>query len=378
MNWEVPYCNRAETGMDLSTLQATHDREKQVEKPQQLDEDFYEQVGVYLAQLRADRDRAAEQVNNPYSDPKVQHLNDELQTAKQTVEVLYQKRMGKIMKAASFVAADLPAETGGLTAEEQQLLESVVANIRENRQRVFEHFENPVSDMRSTGESEATEEGTTLTPPSSTSHSGADERDTQPRESDIEAEGPAMEANSQTSETPSPKPESEEPNTGSAEAEPNSDSNPPEDGQSAEEVRTQSEGGNDKERDVESEAQAIAGKPPREGSSGTTSTPQTDDSGSDGPVDLTDWMDSEPSEGEPDRIVEPAEDIAVDEWTTVQVEEDVPPFLGIDEQEYNLQPGETVRLPEPNARVLTENGVAVEDKQPDTDSETKQSAAEMM
>jgi len=124
--------------MDLDQLQSVRDRERQTDKLQQLRESFYADAAELVADLREERDRAAEEAEDPFDDPRVGRLTDQINTAEQTVEAIYEKRVGKLVKAASFAAADLPAETEGMTAEERDLFDSLVEDIRTNRQRVLD------------------------------------------------------------------------------------------------------------------------------------------------------------------------------------------------------------------------------------------------
>ena len=131
--------------MNLDELQSVRDRERQTDKLQQLRETFYEDAGELIQQLRDQRERAAERADDPFDAPEVSRLSDEIDTAEQTVEAIYEKRVGKIVKAASFAAADLPAESDGMTAEEQDLFETLVENIKANRQHVMDVLEGKAS-----------------------------------------------------------------------------------------------------------------------------------------------------------------------------------------------------------------------------------------
>lgn len=123
--------------MDLNELQSVRDRERQTDKLQQLRESFYGDVGGFIEQLRAERDRAVERADNPFDSSEVRQLSDEINTAEQTVKAIYEKRVGKIVKAASFAAADMPAEVDGMTAEEQDLFDQLVGDIKQNRSGVM-------------------------------------------------------------------------------------------------------------------------------------------------------------------------------------------------------------------------------------------------
>lgn len=123
--------------MDIEELGRIRDREREKDSLQHLPDDFYSAVGTYLEDLRAERDAAAADATDPFRDPEVRRLTDELQTAERIVEAVYERRVGKLVKLASFEAADMSAEREGLTTEEQALCDAIVERIRDNRDRVL-------------------------------------------------------------------------------------------------------------------------------------------------------------------------------------------------------------------------------------------------
>jgi len=122
--------------MDLDELQSVQSRERQKDSLQQLRESFYREAGEFIAQLRRERERAADQADDPWNAPPVNRLSDDIDTAENTVEAIYERRVGKIVKMASLAAADMPTEDEGLTAEERDLFETLVGSIERNRDRV--------------------------------------------------------------------------------------------------------------------------------------------------------------------------------------------------------------------------------------------------
>jgi DNA replication factor GINS len=126
--------------MDLDQLQSVRDRERGADDLQELRESFYADAIEFVNDLRAERKRAAGEAAEPFDSPRVNRLTDRIQTAEQTLEAIYEKRVGKVVKAATFAAADLPAEAEGMTAEEAELFETLVAAIRENREQVLGQF----------------------------------------------------------------------------------------------------------------------------------------------------------------------------------------------------------------------------------------------
>ncbi len=123
--------------MNLDELQSARDRERQTDKPQQLRESFYADVGEFVEQLRAERDRVAERNDDPYA-PEAMRLKDELDAARQLVEDIHERRIGKVVKAASLEAADLSTEVKGLTTEERELFAALVGDIERHREHVLE------------------------------------------------------------------------------------------------------------------------------------------------------------------------------------------------------------------------------------------------
>ncbi len=125
--------------MDLEQLQSVRDRERQSDTLQELRESFYVEASELIADLRAERDRRAAGVDDPFSDPTVRRLSNDIETAEHTLEAIYDRRVGKLVKAATFAAAGQSApETSGMTAEETDLFESILDEIETNRERVLE------------------------------------------------------------------------------------------------------------------------------------------------------------------------------------------------------------------------------------------------
>jgi DNA replication factor GINS len=122
--------------MDLDELRSVQSRERQTDSLQQLRESFYQDAGEFIQQLHRERERAAEEADDPWDAPEVSRISDDIDTAEGTVEAIYERRVGKIVKMASLAAADMPTEDEGLTAEERTLFETLVEAIEENRARV--------------------------------------------------------------------------------------------------------------------------------------------------------------------------------------------------------------------------------------------------
>jgi DNA replication factor GINS len=326
--------------MNLEELQTARDRERQTDKLQQLRESFYSDAGEFIQQLRAERDRAADRADDPFDAPEVNRLSDEINTAEQTVEAIYEKRVGKIVKAASFAAADLPAEADGMTAEEQELFDTLVGNIKENREQVM-----------------ATLAGEETTQPDPVEQPG-ELADTDVSAADLMGTG------DETAEDPAPPPE---PSQAPPEPPAGSDGTPPIE-ESASDTEAEPQAPMEREPAADHEAPESRGDAPEQSGGQTTTGRQQADSG-----DAT----STPSGGDsqetgrenPPKATahqggavrndggQPPEQPAV-ERRTVRVTDDIETFVGSDDRDYDLKQEDIVRLPEPNATLLIERDAA--------------------
>ena len=170
--------------MDLNELQSVQSRERQTDSLQQLRATFYQDAADFIQSLEAERDAAAERADDPWNAPEVGRLNDDIDTAEGTVEAIYERRVGKIVKMASLAAADMPTDDEGLTEEEQALFDQLVAAIEQNREGVFAILDGeepaidptdagvPTASVPGTSNSDAAEsppaEADSATPPSDT------------------------------------------------------------------------------------------------------------------------------------------------------------------------------------------------------------------
>lgn len=195
--------------MDLDELQRVRDAERSKDSLQELRDSFYADVADHLAELKDQRDRAAERSENPFGDPEIQQLTSEIDATEQVVESIYERRVGKLVKLASFAAADMPADENGLTREERKLFTDLVSRIKENRAHVLdvlagEHVPEPTdpTDVESTStgaEPESTDEPTEPADPSTPASVGSKANDgsettvDEPRVSaaDLMGEGPS-------------------------------------------------------------------------------------------------------------------------------------------------------------------------------------------
>ena len=300
-----------ETNMDLDELQSVRDRERQQDKPQQLRDSFYEDAAEFVDQLRRERDRVASEAEDPYA-PEARRLHDEIETAEQFVEDIYERRIGKTVKAASLDAAALPAEVDGLTREERELFEQLVERIRHNRDRVLSALDPDEPTSR--------EEPADTSRAASADTSRAASADTSRDEpADIGAE---------------PVRESTRSSTSSGDRVP--DTSPPS-------TSTVDPGAESTARD----------HPDPPADTGPDDQPEPDDDRpvrNDGgrgeaPAGASETAEQRSADGESDR-------------TRVLVTEDVDTFMGVDTRDYDLSADDVVVLPAANAETLLDRGAA--------------------
>ncbi|WP_114575637.1 hypothetical protein [Saliphagus sp. LR7] len=329
--------------MNLDELRSVQSKERQKDSLQNLRPSFYREVGEYISELKAERERAAEAASDPFSSPEVGRLTDEIETAKDVVEAIYERRMGKLVKQASLAAAGMPADDEGLTEEEAELFSDLIDRIRANKGRVLDVLEWSEEAADGTDVEGESREPTPDDP-------GADAAGAEPAEpsdsegvsvadamgGDLEERSPASDAGGDD-----PTPELE---TGSASG---------------------AEGGLDPDEIIdEFDAEPGSGRdsPPAEAGTDSSHGPgsATPDSGGAEP-------DDEPDTGRPeggrDRSTDgggtaPASGSEDVDRVTVRITRDVGSILGVDDREYSLADDDVVTLPERNATPLLERDAA--------------------
>jgi DNA replication factor GINS len=319
--------------MDLDELQSAQSRERQTDSLQQLRPSFYEDAGEFIQSLRERRERAAEQADDPFDAPEVNRLTDDINTAEDTVEAIYERRVGKIVKMASLAAADMPTGDDGLTAEEQDLFETLVGAIENNREHVLDVLAgetSPTDDADSEATAAETTGSASPTRPDHAPESHETDRVDPPTPSteDAGAETPAVDA-------------------------------------------ADLMGGADDEAPAES-GRAVDDPPvpPSESDrseDGTDSSRPSDDRRSaddSSPIEATDGGDRRGASGDSGRP-EPSgqatrsdDGAAAIERTTVRITDDVGAIYGVDQREYDLSTDDVVCLPAANAEPLVDSDVA--------------------
>jgi DNA replication factor GINS len=326
--------------MNLDELRSVQSKERQKDSLQNLRPSFYQEVGEYIAELEDERERVAEQADDPFSSPEVGRLTDEIETAKDVVEAVYERRMGKLVKQASLAAAGMAADDEGLTAEEADLFEDLVDRIRSNKTRVLDVLEG-VEPESGAGATEAADSSATV-------ESGApagsqpepdppdDAPPTPPMEPDLAAGG------GEPDPTDFDPAEATEPATVDLEGEESTTDES--DGVTAADVMggsgpTVNDGG-----DVEGPSPAAEEPSPE------VEDPELD---SQSTPSREDGTDEEPT-------VSDASDTADDpvDRITVRMTRDVGSILGVDDREYTLSSDDVVTLPEQNASPLLERDAA--------------------
>jgi DNA replication factor GINS len=283
--------------MDIDELQTVQSRERQTDSLQQLRDSFYSEASEFIQQLRDARDDAAQRADDPWDNPEVNRLSDEIKTAEQTVEAIYDRRVGKIVKKASLAAAEMPTDEEGLTSEERALFEGLVESIQSNRDHVLDMVAGDVEPDTS---------------PVSDSAPAGEETTTAPVTTEPEAETPP-ESEGQYGEPPTPT---------------DSSPTPTDDGESVSAADVMDQG---------ETKQADGGSPPT-----SSDSPPSE------PTSPPPEADSEPSTGRTEGV----------DRRTVKITEDVGAILGVDEREYDLSADDVVTLPADNADPLVQRDAA--------------------
>ncbi|ESS06095.1 MAG: uncharacterized protein conserved in archaea [uncultured archaeon A07HB70] len=288
--------------MNLEDLRERRRHERERDSLGQLPESFYRDAADYISGLKTARERAANEADDPYGDPEVRRLTDELQSATEVVESLYERRVGKVVKHASFAAADMPHDSEGLTDEERALFDDLVERIRDSRSQVLGALEE-------SGSGEATDRSAAPDAPT---------------------------------EAPEPAPERREPTDGSGDPLPASDDPA---GMLAEAMG----GGQDDDPRVDGGET----EPPAPGGE---HDPVTSDERAAGNGRGPGVPDDETAE-RPDAGARPDDDPAA-ERTTVRITADVGEIYGVDDRSYRLEAEDVVSLPADNAAPLVEKDAA--------------------
>ncbi|THE64210.1 hypothetical protein D8Y22_14195 [Salinadaptatus halalkaliphilus] len=315
--------------MNLDELRSVQSKERKKDSLQNLRPSFYQEVGDYIADLEDERDRVAEQVDDPFSSPEVSQLTDEIETAKDVVEAVYERRMGKLVKQASLAAAGMAANDEGLTAEEQDLFADLVDRIGSNKSRVLDVLEGNAVEAAADGQ----------------------------RISDGNATDPTADQSLASDPEPAPTPPEPEPEPTAAPPEPDhapADSDPPTaDGSSGLSPAAAMGSGADDSPPAES-GEDRPHEPSDRNSSQREPTDQRSASDEALGGDPSTGADST-ADGEPAGTDATTADV---DRVTVKITQDLGSILGVDAREYSLATDDVVTLPEENATPLLEREAA--------------------
>ncbi|WP_416840986.1 DNA replication protein [Haloferax sp. DFSO52] len=322
--------------MNVDELRSVLRTERQKDSLQQLRESFYEDVAEFIAQQKAIRNQKAEELGTHYS-PEIRRLTDEIETAEEVVISIYERRVGKVVKAASFAAAGMSSSTEGLTHEEKRLFEDLVTRIEENRATVLSTLEDVAADENVNpdvrGDSVTTDEPTTL-------------ESSSPYQSESE-----MATSSSSSTEPAIPPD--EPDPGQTQTDASTSPSPTD---AAGDVLADAMGGG---ADTASDSTDATDGRDDESSPTDRSTDEArtvigdDVTDSPSPTSSADGAGSNPESDEED----PLSGLA-DDRQTVRITADVGTIFGVDEREYELAREDVVTLPSANADPLVERGAA--------------------
>ncbi|NHN41038.1 hypothetical protein G9C85_05225 [Halorubellus sp. JP-L1] len=341
--------------MNIDELRSAQSKERQKSDLQQLRESFYGDVAEYVEELEAERERAADAAEDPFGSPEVQQLTNDIETAKDTAEAIYERRLGKIVKKASLVSAEManPNDVNGLTAEEQALFSDLVARIEENKAHMLDVI---AGDATPGAPADAGDVGA----PDATSAAASADADLHP-EAGLDAD-PAADASSDAGAD-------EDPNAGESatdddlrrseaaavagvddpDEDTTEDTTEGADESATDGVSAADLMGGDTDADA---ADTATGREGDDAATDATSEGAVDDDAGDAAADAAGEAGASTSAGDA------ADASDAGERATLRVTEDVGEIFGVDEREYRLSAEDVVTLPEENADVLVAQDAA--------------------
>ena len=337
--------------MDLDELRSVRRTERQKDSLQHLRDSFYSDVATYIQTRKAERRRAADAADDPFGDPEVGRLTDEIGTAEDVVEAVYERRVGKVVKLASFAAADMNADTSGLTVEEHALFDDLVERIKRNRQSILDTLAGEG------GDSDADIDIDTEAP--SPVDSGANPpTDESPGAAGVDATDADVEA------AADPAPSAPDGSAGAGDDQPTPDVDPADDPPAPDDVLAAAmggggastsgpEAGSESGLDAGQESGLDAGQEPGPDAGQESIPPEAvDDPGQEVPV-----VDGAETDGG-SAAVTAGDATPEGDRVTLRITADVGRIYGVDEREYDLESEDVVRLPATNAGPLVERDAA--------------------
>ena len=337
--------------MDLDELRSVRRTERQKDSLQHLRDSFYSDVATYIQTRKAERRRAADAADDPFGDPEVGRLTDEIGTAEDVVEAVYERRVGKVVKLASFAAADMNADTSGLTVEEHALFDDLVERIKRNRQSILDTLAGEG------GDSDADIDIDTEAP--SPVDSGANPpTDESPGAAGVDATDADADA------AADPAPSAPDGSAGAGDDQPTPDVDPADDPPAPDDVLAAAmggggastsgpEAGSESGPDSGQESGLDAGQEPGPDAGQESIPPEAvDDPGQEVPV-----VDGAETDGG-SAAVTAGDATPEGDRVTLRITADVGRIYGVDEREYDLESEDVVRLPATNAGPLVERDAA--------------------
>ena len=361
--------------MNLDELRSAQAKERRKDSLQHLRDAFYDDVAAYVADLRAARDQRAEQVENPFADDDVRRLSDELETTEEVAEALYERRVGKVVKLASFAAADMSVDTDGMTTEERALFDDLVSRIRSNKSTVLATLAGDAppgtadeSDTGGTDTAEVPDATAPTHPPEPTTGQTDEPADTtELSRSDTPASDDATATPPDHNTVSSPTADGSDllagaMGTTASDALPASD--PPSD---AVEATTSVEDPTPPDPDLDSDPDPASSRAADAEASTSPPTPETRPASDPAADSHTDESTPKPSATQTDggaTVASTGDDSTTTDRDTrldretVRITRDVGSILGVDEREYELASDDVVTLPAANATPLVERDAA--------------------
>jgi len=346
--------------MNLDELQSVQARERQSSDLQHLRSSFYQEVGEFIQGLTEERARVVERTDDPFSSPEVRQLSDDIETAEQTVEAIYERRVGKVVKKASIAAAGMPVDDDGLTHEEETLFEDLVARIEDNRESVLSVLDGDVPSVSCSIEGETETEAdanATTADPSPPSPSASDPGSAPGRDAiaGTDTESSGVSAADLMGSGPDEDATAGAADTTDAGVSPAADRATATDDPPVTDAGSGDGSGFDAGADEEPQQPS---DDPLAADPGPTEVPPAGSPG-DGSGAAAEASAAEGTSSE-DRPAPTASerDVPGVPRTTVRITADVGEVVGADDRDYDLGAEDVVKLPESNAEVLVENDAA--------------------
>ena len=132
--------------MNLEDLREIQIEERTRSDLQPLLDSFYTDVSKYIQDLRVERENILEGSVDAVDAKTVRRIEDEIKTAGEVVEAIYDRRVGKILKGASLTAAGLGKREGSLAGVEVELFRNLVELLQKNRIKILERISSEKGD----------------------------------------------------------------------------------------------------------------------------------------------------------------------------------------------------------------------------------------